>query len=802
MSRIRARIETGFEALARALYRHPFITLAIMAVFIAAMVSQVPKITVDTATEGFLHEEDPALKTYNAFRDQFGRDEMAIVAIKTDDVFDPAFLKKLRDLHVELRDNVPYIDDINSLVNARNTRGQGDELIVEDLLEDWPETPEELADVRARAMANVMYKNMLISGDGNFTAIVIQTQTYSSAGEEVDVLAGFEDMEIRAGPEEREYLTDAENSEVVTAIHHITKKYEAPDFKIYLAGSPVVTDFLKRAMMRDMRKFLALAVGVIAVFLFFMFRRVSGVLLPLLVVALSLLSTVGLMAAFGTAIKLPTQILPSFLLAVSVGDAVHILAIFYQQLQKNGGDKEKAVIYAVGHSGLAVLMTSVTTAAGLLSFSTAEIAPIADLGVFSAAGVMLALVYTVMLLPPLLRLAPVKASQRIQNTDGGLLDRILASIGRFATQRPWPILLVTAAVIGVSVLGMTRIRFSHDIVKWYPEHSDVRIATETIDREMRGSIGLEVIVDTGKVNGLYDPDLLRRLDESARYIEGLHIGEIFAGKAWTITTILKEIHQALNENRPEFYAVPDDRRLIAQEFLLFENSGSDDLEDVTDSQFSKARFTIKVPFRDAVAYSRFIDAVNDHFRKTYPDATVTTTGMTALLFRTVTNVIASMARSYVTALIVVTILMILLIGRLRIGALSMIPNLFPILLTLGLMGWFQVPMDLFTMLVGSIAIGLAVDDTVHFMHNFRRCFEAAGDARAAVMETLHTTGRAMLVTTCVLSAGFFIFMFADMNNLFNFGVLTGFTLIMALAADYFIAPALMTVVHGKQTTGS
>jgi hypothetical protein len=118
---------------------------------------------------------------------------------------------------------------------------------------------------------------------------------------------------------------------------------------------------------------------------------------------------------------------------------------------------------------------------------------------------------------------------------------------------------------------------------------------------------------------------------------------------------------------------------------------------------------------------------------------------------------------------------------------------------MGVMGWFDVPMDLFTMLVGSIAIGLAVDDTVHFMHNFRRYFEENGDAREAVMKTLHTAGRAMLVTTCVLSVGFFIFMFAEMNNLYNFGWLTGFTIIMALLSDYFIAPALMVTVNRPKT---
>ncbi len=799
MNRIRDRIEKRFAGAARLFYRHNLVTLLLLAIFAGALLSQLPNLTLDTSTEGFLHETDPALLDYNAFRDQFGNTEMVIVAVKNKDLFAPEFLEKFKNLHTELRDNVPYVDDINSLVNARNTRGEGDQLIVEDLLEHWPKTPEEVAAVKERALSNPMYKNLLISEKGDFTAIVLQMQPYSSQGEEEldDVLVGFsDDTEISAQQEEQIYLTDPEKGEVVRAVTKIVDTYRAADFEIYVAGGPVVTDFLKKAMMKNMKKFILLVGLTISIFLFLMFRRFSAVVLPLLVVVISLLSTLGLMATFGTPMKLPTQILPSFLLAVGVGDSVHILAIFFHRFRKNKGDKAEAVEYAVGHSGLAILMTSLTTAGGLLSFSTADIAPIADLGIYAAAGVMLALLYTIILLPSLLALIPLKKDKEKSSEKAGTrLDSILSTVGHFATGNPKTILIVMVLILIVSIAGITRIKFSHDVVRWYKEDSSIRIASETIDEEMRGSIALEIVLDTGKVNGLYDPDLLKKLDRSAEYVEQLEKGKIFAGKAWSITAILKEIHQALNENRPEFYTVPDNAELIPQEFLLFENSGSDDLEDVTDSQFSKVRFTIKTPFQDAVAYTDFLHEVKSHFRSNFPELKITFTGVTTLLSQTMARVIRTMAKSYTIALVVITLFMILLIGKLRIGMLSMIPNLFPIILTLGIMGWFHVPLDLFTMLIGSISIGLAVDDTIHFMHNFRRYFEQSGDAKQAVMETLHSAGRAMLITTCVLSLGFFVFMFANLNNLFTFGWLTGLTIIMALLSDYFIAPALMVLVN-------
>ncbi|MDH3885933.1 MAG: efflux RND transporter permease subunit, partial [Desulfobacterales bacterium] len=790
---------------AHVIYRNRIKTIVIMLVLTAAMVSQIPKITIDTSTEGFLHTDDPALVAYNNFRDQFGRDEVIIIAIKSADIFSPKFLETIQKLHEELEENVPYIDDITSLVNARNTRGEADELIVEDLLEHWPQNQGEMTALKKRVLTNPLYKNLLISEDATFTTIIIKTQSHSSLGQDVDVLEGFEeeaaqDRNVKSkAADQGAYLTDEENSRAVNAARGVIEKYRAPDFDIFLTGSPVVTHFLKRSMINDMRKFVALAVATVAILLFVMFRRVSGVLLPLVIVILSLLATIGIMALAGVAVKVPTQILPSFLLAVGVGTSVHILAIFFQRLQKTN-DKEEAIAYALGHSGLAVVMTNVTTACGLMSFATAEVAPVADLGLFAGIGVLLTFINTLVLLPAVLALVPVSAKRlNGRPSKSSVMDRFLSGIGHFSTTHPVPILIVSSLIVGLSIFAALQIRFSHDVLKWFPEKNEIRRATEKIDHELRGTLNLEVIIDAGNENELYNPALLKRIDKAAADTESLEFEEVFVGKAWSLATILKEINQALNENRSDYYRIPSNRDLIAQEFLLFENSGSDDLEDVVDSQFSKARFTIKGPFKDAVKYNRLIDTVNRYFDENFPGETITLTGLMVLMSRTVNNAIISMTRSYVIALVVITVLMIILIGRFRIGLLSMIPNLAPILIMLGIIGATPFKMDLFTMMVASIAIGLAVDDTIHFMHNFRRYYEQSGDPKQAVYETLHTTGRAMLVTSIVLSIGFFIFVFASMNNLFAFGLLTAITILMALAADYLVAPALMVLVNRPHT---
>lgn len=798
----RQRIETWFEDFARLIYRRRLVTLALMAVLVGGLASGLRFIVVDTSVESFLHQDDPILETYYEFRDQFGRDDIIIIAVEPRQLFDQETLAKLAALHEELEDGVPHLNDITSMVNARYTRGEADRLVVGELLEDRPQTAEEMASLRERVLANPLYVNQLISEDGRLTTIVIEIDAYAGPEMEVDeILAGFDDDGADVAGEAaggRHLLTDDEYRLVAQTTEDIVARYRSDDFMIYVAGMPMVTDALKAALMKDMGLFMRLALLAIALCLFAMFRRVTGVLLPLLVVVLSLLGTVGAMGLAGVSIKLPTIILPSFILAVGVGASVHVLSIFYQNLERSG-DKEAAIVGALGHSGLAIVMTSLTTAAGLGSFSTAQVAPVADLGKFASLGVMLSLVFTVVLLPALLSMVPVKPKRRLgEKPRGSLFDRFLDAATDFSTGHPKAILAGCAIMVAVSLGGAQRLYFSHDILSWMPADWKVHQATRKIDEKLRGTVSLEIILDTGRENGLYDPAVLKELDRLAREIEGERWGDLFVGKATSVADILKEIHQALNENRPEFHVIPDNAKLIPQEFLLFENTGSDDLENVIDTRFQVARFSARVPWRDVYLYAPFMLDIENRFRAALGDAgEITMTGMMSILGRTLYAAINSMAKSYLVAFAVVTLMMILLIGNLRLGLAAMVPNLTPIIMTLGFMGWMGIPLDLFTMLIGSIAIGLAVDDTIHFMHNFRRYHGETGDVVEAVRRTLHTAGRAMVVTTVVLSTGFFIYMMADMINIIRFGLLTGVTIALALVALFLMGPALMVLTHPR-----
>jgi len=791
---IRANIEQRFERFGLFVSRRRFIIIPLMLVVAFSLSSQAPKIDFDTSVDGFLRKNSPEKILYDDFRDQFGRDEVLIAVVRSPDILNPQFLRKLEAFHLAIENETPHIEEVRSLINARMTRGQEDQLDVRDLLEDWPESDASWEELRSYVSGNPLYQDLFVSSQGNLTTVIIELNAYSSDEyAEIDAIEGFSESEDSS----QSFLSGHENHLACKAVEEIAQRFRSSDFEIDLVGPPLLQSRITTAMSRDMARFVILMFIIIAGLLYYFFRRISGVILPLLVVAPAVSGTVGVMALVGAQMSAPTQILPSMLLAIGVGAAVHILTIFYQKLDA-GTPQNEAMAQALGHSGLAITLTSLTTAGGLVSFVAAEVEPVRTVGLFAPLGIGLALVYCLVLLPALAALFPIKSRSTLDSgTRDDRVENFLVASGEFSMRHSRIILSVIGLLVIVSLIGASRIRFGHDIMGWLPEENPIHRATEIFDEELAGSVGLEILIDTRQENGVHDVELLDALDgvsadlNSVESINGLPVG-----KATSITDVLKEIHQALNNNKPEFHGIPDDPQLIAQEFLLFENSGSDDLEGIVDSQFSRTRFTIRVPYTDPTLYSDFIDEVMLRFRQALPpDIAIQATGFMAIMSQTINSLLSSLVRSYLLALSIITPLMILLIGSFRVGLASMVPNLTPIIITLGLMGWFGIVIDAFTLMIGGIAIGLCVDDTIHYMHNFRRYFLKYGDVRLANKETLRTTGRALLVTSVVLSSGFIIFIFSEMNNLFYFGLLTSFTIASAFVIDILVSPALMSISH-------
>ncbi len=805
MTTIKFKIEKQFERLGHLLFQHRIKTLAFTFIIIIIMGSQIANLSVDTSFEGMLHPSNPERINYNAFRDQFGQDRIIIVTVKPPEIFSQKFINTLKSIHMELENNVPYVKEVRSLINARSTYGENDMLFVDELLKDWPEKNIEMEYLKKLAMQNKVNLSNIISEDGSVAAIVIETEAAAkNAGDEESILDDFEKDSFISEKKQNKgrYFTEDEVREVVDGVNSVLDKYRVNnELLISVTGGPIIDNEFDRIAREDMVLLGILTSSVVIFFLMLLFRRVSGVILPNIVVYSALVALMGLMGFFKMPITVFSNILPSLLMAVGTADSVHVLAIFYRKYD-SGSSKEDAIAYALGHSGLAIVMTSVTTAAGLLSFALAEITAIGEMGIAAAIGAIFALFCTIIILPALISVIPIKQKQiKTKNEREGLMDRVLLSFARFSTFHPVKIIAASIIVFIVSVICIFKLNFHNDMMDDLPDSIQAKGDLFYIEKKLKGVLVIEVVVDTKKENGIYDPGILNSIEKLAERIEQIKNPNIFVGKVFSINDILKETNQALHNNNSSFYTIPNDREEIAQEFLLFESSGSDDLERVVDSQFSKTRISIKIPWAELFATHYFIKDISKQFEDEFHGrAEITITGMAALMGKTFPTALRTMAKSYVIAFIVISFLMIILVGSVKLGLISMIPNMLPIIIVIGFMGLVKIPMNLAALLIGSIAIGLVVDDTMHFMYNFRKYYDLTGDSTEAIKETLLGTGRALLITSLVLSANFIVIIFATLKASSTFGCLTAMVIMIALLTDFLLAPALMMIVTKKRSS--
>lgn len=791
------RIDRGFESWASWIYRHAWWVIGFWIVVLGVLVSQATHNSIDADLENMLDAKHPASVRNIEFKDQFGRSDSILLGLVPDDVFDLDFLTWLRQLHHAIEDELPYLDEVNSLIDARVTRGEADELIVEDLFEDWPPTAEYLAQAREYATRNPLYQNLLLSRDHNVTVLSVELSNYPTT--HGDALGGFDEEGIDPSDGAGLRMNGYIRNQTVQALLEIIEKHPRPGLDIHMTGSPVVGLLSGQETVKGTAQFMALAFLGIATILVFLFRRLSGALLPLAIAVLTILATFGVSGFRGVPLNITAQIIPSLLLAVNVSASIHIIFGYLQNLDA-GQTREQALRSALGHSALPVVFASMTTAGGLLSFLGAELVAVRDIGLLAPIGITVGLALCLSLLPALLVVLPIRAkSSGSALTRPGIVQDGLVAIGDLAARRPWTTIVCCCAVASIAIAGATRLHLTFDPIEFLPPSHSLVHSTHFMNEEFSGSNALELIIDSGRENGLHDPAMLASVSRLYERTPELRAGlfrELRVGKSLSYVDIVKEIHQALNENRPEFYTVPGERELAAQELLLFENSGSDDLEEFVDSPFRQARFTLRVPFVGGERFVGFIPEVLTLFREELPEGASAHAAGSLDLFVSVVNALSrGTVRSYTLALVVITPLMMLLIGSFRGGLASMLPNLLPIGMALGLIGWVSGAFSLFTILIGGIAIGLAVDDTIHVFHQFHRSFHKLGDARQAIHETMRTTGLALLTTSTVLALGFFVFASSSLPLLQAMGWGLMCSIVLAFLADIILAPALLSLLY-------
>lgn len=777
MKTLNETVEKAFRDLTEWIWNHRYRVVCFMLFMTAGCTLFITRLTIDTRDESYFRQDDPLLRQYHAFRQTFGQDDMFIIALDTGTGLTRGLIQSLISLHQDLETSVPHVHSITSLVNGRMVRSQDDALFVEPLMGNPPRPDMNPQTLNTLIDRYPLYKNLLVSSDRTAVSIVIRARTRMGDGSD--------------------HLSHAENIRIYQAIREVTRPYENRGLALYYGGRAVFTAETQQAIIADVSRVIPLSFGIIILFMGLLFQRLSGVILPLIVIALPLAATFGIMGLTGIPVTITTLVVPTLLTVVGIGDSIHLLTAFFRNLERTR-DKRRSMIEAAGKTGLPILMTSLTTAAGLLSFIPADLKSISDLGCIGALGVILAFLYTVVLLPALIAVFPVKPRKIRRHSFPVLTDRLFDRLARFTARFPGSTVIVSLVLFASACLLTLSLRFSHNALTWFPENSPTRRSAEFIDGRYGGSVNLEALIDFKRDDALYRPDVLHRLGRAAKDLEGITVHGISASRVISIGDIVKEINRALHEDSQEAYTIPNNRELIAQELLLFDSTGNDSLAELTDSAYRIARVSILAPFSDAVLYDDYVKALKDSLHRHFPDAGISLTGHIPLLIRMINHFMSSMTRSYLFSLAAITLLMAAMLRNARITLLGMTANIIPIVLVFGVMGLCRFPVDMFTILIGSICLGIIVDDTIHFLHHFNAAMGKAPDVRGAVRSALDHAGKAMLVTSFILAAGFFIYMEAVLKCTSRFGLLTGCAVIFALVCDLTLIPALLHLIYGKK----
>lgn len=784
-------LATFFVRLGKILITWPKVTLVILSVGFLFMVLQLPRLYMDTSAEGFLLPGSTPIVNYDKFRREFGRDEFFIVIITGVDVFSLDFLETLRDFHQALEIDVSQLQSVESLVNVRSIYGENDDLVAEDLLETFPETEADLQVIKERIRGKDIYYDRLINRAEDTVAILVKQLPY--------ILVKNED-----GTETYHNMSDTEISKGSSEIQAVADKFNErfKGGKVYIGGTPAMGSYLSKVIQHDFAAFTTAALLMVAFVLVLLFKRASGVFIPMTVMTIGIVSCMAAMPILGYPMQITTSMLPTFLLTVCVGDAVHLLSIFYRQYD-HGASKEDALLYALDHTGTAVLFTSLTTTAGVLSFFISDIQPVASLGLFAAMGSMVAFLLTIITIPVMITLMPIKRKVVIKNFDemkeSGLFYIFTKFCIHLSTTHPRKIVIFTVIFSVVAFMQIPNLRFSQDSLAWLPDDNSVKQAVFKVEEKITGSTPIEIVIDTGVKQGALDPLFLHKIDGWLTSLKGNELAGVKVISINSLIELIKETNQAFNGNKSENYKIPDDQKLIAQELLLIEMDEADDLYAFTDRDFSKLRITLILPWNDAVVYRKFQESLAESYHQALGDNyKMHLTGVTPIFSVLLTEMIQSAAESYLIAAIVITFMMITLMRSFINGLLSMIPNILPIMTTVAFMSVVDIPMDVFTVLIGSIALGLCVDDTVHFMHGFKTHYARHGDAVQAIEDTLMSTGKALITTSIVLFCGFLTFMLSDLTSMRNFSMLMALCIVLALLSDFIIAPALMLLRYGRK----
>ncbi|ADO67957.1 outer membrane lipoprotein-sorting protein [Stigmatella aurantiaca] len=752
-------LDTVYGAIVRGRWLWIALLVALLGVYGAAA----SKLKADGSLERIMLKHDPDRLLHEEARATFGSDEVLMVVVTAKEgIFQPAFVERIDRLTRQI-EKVDLVDEVYSLSNYEVISGADGELsfpeVIEKVRGGW--TAEQL---REFALKDAFLYRNIVSEDGQRSAINVRLKKISG------------DIEVIA------------KGRVIAEIQKLLEA-ETGMGPYQLTGWPVIQVEMTRAMEGDLGLLVPLAFGAIALLLVFAFGRPSGVLLPLLGVLLSLLLSMGNLGLAGLSISMITNALPLMIIAVSTTFSIYVMAAIFQALPQEP-DRLSAVRSALAHSAPGIFLSGLTTAIGFISLKFNPVEAIDEFGSFAALGVLCATVVSTVFIPALAAVLPLRArppsrfavlSHRLQPVR--LLPALISPRGRMVAT------VGTVAMIAGSAYGVARMQIETDPISWFPKDSSTYQTVQSVNKTMVGITPFNIVLETKEQGGLQEPAVLEKIEALQKYLAG-HDG---VDTTLSYVDLLKMMNRALNDGDPAAYRIPETRPAVAQTMLLYEADG---LEWLVTPDYTKANLVLRSHILSSDKNVSFGQEVNaylaSHFAGTGVSARITGTGY--LSSKTNLSFTSGMAQSLMLSLALISVVMMIVSRSVRIGLLALIPNTLPIAFNYAILGWTGLTLNAATSITGCIAMGMAVDDTIHFITSFREKLFEIRDVRASLEHALSTVGQPMMFNAFCLSLGFSAFLLSGFEPINTLGLLVAVTMAVAVVCELMLMPNLLLAV--------
>jgi predicted RND superfamily exporter protein len=720
------------------------------------------RVRIDPSVDRLLPADDEERIFYERTRHVYGGDETLVVALAGADVFRVDTLRRVERLSQRLR-RVPGVHHVLSLATAPNLRSDADGLDVRSFTAHGIADPGALERLRHDVFSNPLYRGTLVSDDARATALVVYFKRLS----------------------DREFL-DRGIAEQIAEI----ARSEAGPGEVWVSGAPVLKAATSRALMRELSFTLPMIAVLGGGVLLLAFGSLLGVLLPLLSIALSLVWTLGSLGWLGRPLDLVTVIVPPLVITVGVAYAMHVVSEFFAASEGDDAnpslDARERVRRCIASVGFPVSVTALTTIAGLLALVLSPLGAIREFGLLAALGVFYTLVLSMTFLPAGLGL--LGGARDLRAPPGAALFAASAhALVQLALRRRRAVLAAGVALLLLSLLGATRIRVGAEYVRNFPADAPVRVEFEAVNAAFRGANAFSVVVETNLRDAFTHPDQLRALETLQAWLE--EQPEI--GATRSVVDHLKLLNRGL-QGDPEEFRLPDDQRL-AKQLLVF--GGGEELEAYVDSLFHSARVAVQVNVSDSASVGALLERVEQRLAQLPLPLQARVTGSSVLVNRTVERIARGQLASIAAALGVIYLILSALFTSFRVGLLALLPNALPIAVYFGALGLTGVTLNPATSLVACIALGIAVDDTIHYLVRFNAEARRTGSERMATFRALGGLIRPVTFTTLALCAGFLALTASELRTQVQFGSLAAFTLAVAWLVDVTLTPALCAGVR-------